>query len=50
MTAITDGRGVITRERMLAMSETISAQPNLRKQASKARKRILTQAVAERMG
>jgi AcrR family transcriptional regulator len=50
MTAITDGRGVITRERMLAMSEIISAQPNLRKQASKARKRMLTQAVAERMG
>jgi len=50
MTAITDGRGVITRDRMLAMSEIVSTQPGLRKQASRTRKRVLTQALADRLG
>jgi hypothetical protein len=48
--AITDGRGVITRDRMLAIAQIFTAHPNLRRQASLARKRILTQALAERMG
>jgi AcrR family transcriptional regulator len=50
LTAITDGCGVITRERMLAMSEIVTAQPGLRKQASSLRKRVLTQALADRLG
>lgn len=47
--AIIDGRGVITRDRMLAIAQIFTAHPNLRRQASLARKRILTQALAERM-
>lgn len=50
MTAIVDGRGVITRERMLAMSEIMTTQPDLRKQASRIRKPVLTQALADRLG
>jgi AcrR family transcriptional regulator len=48
--AIIDGRGVITRDRMIAIAEIVTAQPNLRRQASSARKRILTRALADRMG
>jgi AcrR family transcriptional regulator len=48
--AIIDGRGVITRDRMLAMAQIVRAHPNLRRQASLARKRVLTQALADRMG
>jgi AcrR family transcriptional regulator len=50
LTAIIDGRGVITRDRMLAMAQIVTANPNLRTQASLARKRVLTQALADRMG
>jgi AcrR family transcriptional regulator len=50
VTAIIDGRCVITRERMLAMSEIVTGDANLRKQASLARKRVLTQALADRLG
>ena len=50
VTAITDGRGVITRDRMLAIAEVVTANSNLRKQASQMRKRVLTQALAARMG
>ena len=50
LTAIIDGRGVITRDRMLAMAQIVTANPNLRKQASLARKRVLAQALADRMG
>jgi AcrR family transcriptional regulator len=49
-TAIVHGHGVITRERMLAMSEIVAAHPNLRKQASCARKPVLTRALADRLG
>jgi AcrR family transcriptional regulator len=48
--AISDGRGVITRDRMLAIAQIFRAHPNLRMQASLARKRVLTQALADRMG
>jgi hypothetical protein len=50
LTAITHGRGVISRDRMLAMAEIVTAHPNLRKQASSTRKRVLTQALADRLG
>jgi AcrR family transcriptional regulator len=50
LTAITDGRGAITQDRMLAMSELVTAHPNLRKQASLIRKRALTPALADRLG
>ena len=50
VTAITDGRGVITQDRMLAMAEIVTAHPNLRKQASLTRKRVLTRALADRLG
>jgi AcrR family transcriptional regulator len=50
ITAITEGRGVITCDRMLAMAEVVTANANLRKQASLTRKRVLTQALADRMG
>jgi AcrR family transcriptional regulator len=50
ITAITEGRGVITCDRMLAMAEIVTANSNLRKQASLTRKRVLTQALADRMG
>jgi AcrR family transcriptional regulator len=48
--AIIDGRGVITRDRMLAMGRIVTARPYLRKQVSAARKRVLTRALADRMG
>jgi AcrR family transcriptional regulator len=50
LTAIIDDRGVITRDHMLAIAQIFNAHPNLRRQASFARKRILTKALAERMG
>jgi AcrR family transcriptional regulator len=50
ITAITEGRGVITCHRMLAMAEVVTATANLRNQASLTRKRVLTQALADRMG
>lgn len=50
VTAIIDGRGVITRERLIAMARVVTANSNLRKQASLARKRVLSQALAVRMG
>src|ERR1700744_2043706 len=50
LTGAIDGRGVITRDRLLATAQIFTAHPNLRKQASLARKRVLTQALADRMG
>jgi AcrR family transcriptional regulator len=50
LVAITEGRGCITRDRMLAIGELFTANASLRKQASVSRKRILTVALAERMG
>ena len=50
ITAITEGRGVITQDRMIAMAEIVTANSDLRKQASRTRKRVLTQALADRMG
>lgn len=50
LTAISDGRGVITLDRMLAMAEIVTANPDLRKQASLIRKQVLTQALADRLG
>jgi hypothetical protein len=41
---------VITIDRMLAMAEIVTAHPNLRKQASLTRKRVLTRALADRLG
>lgn len=50
LVAIVEGRGVITRERMLALAQTMTPQQGLRKKASSARKRILTPALAQRLG
>jgi AcrR family transcriptional regulator len=50
ITAITEGRGVITQDRMIAMAEIVTTNSDLRKQASLVRKRVLTQALADRMG
>jgi AcrR family transcriptional regulator len=50
VTAILEGRGVITRDRMLAMAEIVTAEPHLRKQASLARRRVLTQGLADWLG
>lgn len=50
VTAIVDGRGVITRDRMLAMAQIVTANSDLRQQASFARKRVLAQALADRLG
>jgi AcrR family transcriptional regulator len=50
ITAITEGRGVITQDRMIAMAEIVTTNSDLRKQASRTRKRVLTQALADRMG
>jgi AcrR family transcriptional regulator len=47
---IIDGRGVITRDRMLAMARIVTGTPHLQMQASAARKRVLIQALAERVG
>lgn len=48
--AIIEGRGVITLDRMLAMGRIVTATSHLQKQASAARKRVLSQALADRMG
>jgi AcrR family transcriptional regulator len=50
MTAIADGRGVITLDQMLAMAELMNSNPDLRRQASLIRKRLLFPALADRMG
>jgi AcrR family transcriptional regulator len=50
LSRVIDGRGVITRDRMLAVTQFITAHPNLRQQVSLARKRILTEALADRLG
>lgn len=47
---VIDGRGVITRDRLLAVAQVFNAHPNLRQQVSLARKRILAGALAERLG
>jgi AcrR family transcriptional regulator len=47
---VIDGRGVITRDRMLAVAQVIIAHPDLRQQVSLARKRIMTEALADRLG
>jgi len=49
LTAIFDGRGVMTRDRMLAMAHIVTSTRDLQKQASAIRKQILTQGLAERM-
>jgi AcrR family transcriptional regulator len=43
-------RGVITRDRMLAVSQVITAHSDLRQRVSLVRKRILTQALADWLG
>jgi AcrR family transcriptional regulator len=50
ITRIIDGRGVITRDRMLAFRQVAIAHPNLRQQVSLARKRVLSAALADRLG
>ena len=50
LTGTIDGRGVITRDRLLAIAQIFTAHPHLRKQASLVRKRVLTQALADRLG
>jgi len=50
LTAISGGRGVITLDRMLAMAQIVTANPDLRKQASLIRKQVLTQALADWVG
>lgn len=50
VTRIVDGNGVITRDRMIAWAHVAVADPNLRQQVSLARKRVLTEALADRLG
>jgi len=50
VTRIIDGCGVITRDRMLAWAQVVIAHPDLRQQMSLARKRVMTQALADRLG
>jgi AcrR family transcriptional regulator len=47
---VIDGRGVITRDQFLAVAQVLTTDPNLRQQVSLARKRILTPALAVRLG
>jgi AcrR family transcriptional regulator len=44
LAAIIEGRGVITRDRMLAMGRVVTSTSHLQQQASAVRKRVLTQA------
>jgi AcrR family transcriptional regulator len=48
--AILNNQGVVTFDRMIAMAQIVTANPNLRHQASLARRRILTLALADRLG
>jgi AcrR family transcriptional regulator len=50
ITRIIDGQGVITRDQMHAWSQVVNADPNLRQQVSLVRKRIMTEALADRLG
>jgi AcrR family transcriptional regulator len=50
VTRIIDGCGVITRDRMIAFAQVVIAHPYLRQQVSLARKRVLTAALADRLG
>jgi len=47
---IADGAGVITRERLQALAHILTASMDLRKTASALGKRVLSHALAERMG
>ena len=47
---VIDGSGVVTRDRFLAVAQVLTEHPNLRQQVSLARKRILTGALADRLG
>ncbi|MBW0019584.1 MAG: hypothetical protein JO236_18830, partial [Mycobacterium sp.] len=49
LNAIINGRGVMTRERMLAMGLIVTSNLDLQKQASAARKQLLTAGLAKRM-
>ena len=49
LTAVIEGHGVTTRERMLTMSYIVASDPKLQQQASAIRKQILTHGLAERM-
>ncbi|WP_162951660.1 TetR/AcrR family transcriptional regulator [Mycobacterium paragordonae] len=48
--AVIDGRGVITRDQMLAMARIVAESAPLQREVSKARKEILTPALAIKMG
>jgi len=50
LSRVIDGRGVITRDRFLAVAQVLTAHPNLRQQVSLARKRIMAGALADRLG
>ena len=50
LSRVIDGGGVITRDRFLAVAQVLTAHPHLRQQVSLARKRILTGALADRLG
>lgn len=49
LTAILEGRGVITRDQLLAMSQIMAATPTLQQQASTIRKHILSHGLADLM-
>ena len=50
MTAVVEGRSELPLDRLLAMARVVSATRNLLRSASAARKRLITQALADWMG
>jgi AcrR family transcriptional regulator len=50
VTAIAEGRGAVTLDRLLAMAQISNATRNLQRKLSAARKRVITQPLADWMG
>jgi AcrR family transcriptional regulator len=50
VTAVVEGRSELTLDRLLAMARVVSATRNLHRSVSAARKRVITQALADWMG
>ena len=50
MTAVIEDRGAVTLERLLAMGKIVNATRNLQRKVSEVRKRVITPALADRLG
>jgi AcrR family transcriptional regulator len=50
VTAVVEGRGVVTLDRLIALATIVNSTRSLPRKVSRVRKRVITQALADRMG